>query len=222
MSEAQQAEAALATASGPQADLVRWLAARQPNGQFEIPDAAWVENFLAVTSDLTPAQVERLKQAEWVPTKDMTAEEMRARIDSVLAAGAPDDQGEASPDTPKRAPAPAPSPRVTAPQKDKTTGPDETLAMVQKSVRDFDYSGLRDGEWTIAGEKAPAANQNSVLYYVNKGEAFGADIAIDRVTKLPNGKVQVTVRSSRYVVRKRDGSVSPSKWNGAILESYPR
>jgi hypothetical protein len=62
-----------------------------------------------------------------------------------------------------------------------------------------------------------------VLYFVGKGgEAYGADITIDRVTKLPNGGMRIWVRSSRYVVRKRDGSVSPSKWNGAILESYPR
>jgi hypothetical protein len=236
MSEAQRVETALGSASGAQADLVRWAASRKPGGVLKVPSAAWVENFLAVTKDLTPEQVERLKQVEWEPATEMSADEMRGRIDAALAGGTPTDEapaadaitdpaGEKKPDPDASTKDKGDAGKAKAPDDKKTgaakapasgdvTTEAKLLAALRKKVHDFDYSALGDHPWWIAGEVKSGAR--TVIFYKWQGVAYGADVTIGAVSH-KGGNTYVTISDSTFVVRQSDGVVFDSRLGGVRL-----
>jgi hypothetical protein len=91
--EAQRAQAAIASATPAQVELMRSLASRSPNGIKIVPNAAWVEHFMVATKDLTSEQVAHLEQVEWEPAPDLTLEQMQQRLQAALVGGTPAKEG---------------------------------------------------------------------------------------------------------------------------------
>jgi Domain of unknown function (DUF4157) len=85
--QARRAEKAIAGATPAQMELIRWLAGHAPDQFKRVPNAAWIEDLLAATKDLSLEQVAQLKQVGWDPAPEHSREQMQQQLRTALSRG---------------------------------------------------------------------------------------------------------------------------------------
>lgn len=82
--EAGRIDALLQQLSPAQKNLIKTLAERYPNDEYQIPASAWLQIVMTATKGISEDDIAYLETLEWRPS-DITAEELRKQVEEALA-----------------------------------------------------------------------------------------------------------------------------------------